>query len=156
MDRIDYFRRQLSNDAWANHEVAAALKSCRTPLSHAERLLNHIVAAERLWLARIEGSASPLAVWPDLSLADCELQIAVSHQNLQNYFVRALPAALDRLVRYQNSKGESYESRVEDILAHVFLHSAYHRGQIALLMRQAGHTPAYTDFIHGIRQGFVE
>jgi uncharacterized damage-inducible protein DinB len=36
------------------------------------------------------------------------------------------------------------------------MHSTYHRGQIAAAMRQAGATPAYTDFIHAVRQGFVE
>jgi uncharacterized damage-inducible protein DinB len=45
---------------------------------------------------------------------------------------------------------------VEDILTHVLLHSAYHRGQIASQTRAAGGTPAYTDFIHAVRQGFVE
>jgi len=38
----------------------------------------------------------------------------------------------------------------------VLMHSAYHRGQVALEMRSAGLQPAYTDFIHGVRQGFVE
>jgi len=36
------------------------------------------------------------------------------------------------------------------------MHSAYHRGQIATAMRAAGYAPAYTDFIHCIRQGFVQ
>jgi uncharacterized damage-inducible protein DinB len=40
---------------------------------------------------------------------------------------------------------------VDDILMHVVMHSAYHRGQIALEVRCAGQTPAYTDFIHAIR-----
>ena len=44
----------------------------------------------------------------------------------------------------------------KDVLTHVILHSAYHRGQVALAMRAAGMEPAYTDFIHAVRQGFVE
>jgi uncharacterized damage-inducible protein DinB len=36
------------------------------------------------------------------------------------------------------------------------MHSSYHRGQIAADMRAAGVTPAFTDFIHAVRQGFVE
>jgi uncharacterized damage-inducible protein DinB len=40
---------------------------------------------------------------------------------------------------------------VDDIATHVVFHSHYHRGQIASLVRAAGHTPAYTDFIHAIR-----
>jgi uncharacterized damage-inducible protein DinB len=58
-------------------------------------------------------------------------------------------------VTYTNSKGEVWTSGVEDILTHVTIHSAYHRGQIASDLRAEGHTPAYTDFIHAVRQGFV-
>jgi uncharacterized damage-inducible protein DinB len=54
-----------------------------------------------------------------------------------------------------NSKGEPYTSSVEDILTHVVFHGAYHRGQIAAKMRESGLEPAYTDYIHAIRQGFV-
>jgi uncharacterized damage-inducible protein DinB len=36
------------------------------------------------------------------------------------------------------------------------MHSAYHRGQIASLMRAGGGIPAYTDFIHAVRQGLIE
>jgi len=66
------------------------------------------------------------------------------------------PGSLDDKVEYRNSKGEPWSSRVEDILTHVLLHSAYHRGQIALQMRASGMEPAYTDFIHAVRQGLVE
>jgi uncharacterized damage-inducible protein DinB len=41
-------------------------------------------------------------------------------------------------------------------LTHVLLHSAYHRGQIASQMRGNGQTPAYTDFIHAVRQGLID
>ena len=58
-------------------------------------------------------------------------------------------------VEYRNSKGEAFSSQVEDVLMHVILHSAYHRGQIAMEMRAAGVEPAYTDFIHAVRQGWV-
>ena len=43
-----------------------------------------------------------------------------------------------------------------DILSHVVLHASYHRGQIASAMREAGGTPAYTDFIHAVRSGLIE
>ena len=45
---------------------------------------------------------------------------------------------------------------MRDILAHVVLHSAYHRGQIAAAVRAGGGEPAYTDMIHAVRQGLVE
>jgi uncharacterized damage-inducible protein DinB len=45
---------------------------------------------------------------------------------------------------------------VEEILTHVVIHSAYHRGQIASDVRAAGGVPAYTDYIHAVRQGLIE
>ncbi len=65
-------------------------------------------------------------------------------------------AELSFPVSYKNTKGESFTSAKEDVLLHVITHSAYHRGQIAAEMRAGGVTPAYTDFIHAVRQGFVD
>jgi len=63
---------------------------------------------------------------------------------------------LAEAVDYKNSKGEPWRNRVEDVLTHVIMHSAYHRGQIAMEMRAAGMEPAYTDFIHAVRQEIVQ
>jgi uncharacterized damage-inducible protein DinB len=72
------------------------------------------------------------------------------------YLGRISAEDLARKISYKNSQGEAWTSTIEDVLAHVILHSAYHRGQIASHMRSIGQTPAYTDFIHGVRQGLVE
>jgi uncharacterized damage-inducible protein DinB len=36
------------------------------------------------------------------------------------------------------------------------MHGAYHRAQIAAAVRESAQEPAYTDFIHAVRQGLVE
>jgi uncharacterized damage-inducible protein DinB len=54
-----------------------------------------------------------------------------------------------------DNQGESFINAIEDILQQVITHSAYHRGQIATDLRSAGFTPAYTDFIHAVRNGLV-
>jgi len=63
--------------------------------------------------------------------------------------------SLDQSVSYTNSQGEGWSSTVEEILSHLTVHSAYHRGQIASDLRAAGMTPAYTDYIHATRRGLV-
>jgi uncharacterized damage-inducible protein DinB len=40
---------------------------------------------------------------------------------------------------------------VDDILLHVALHGSYHRGQVALLVREAANKPAPTDYIGFVR-----
>jgi uncharacterized damage-inducible protein DinB len=40
------------------------------------------------------------------------------------------------------------------LFAHVALHGAYHRGQIAWLVRDSSHEPVNTDFIMFAREGY--
>jgi uncharacterized damage-inducible protein DinB len=54
---------------------------------------------------------------------------------------------------YKNIKGEQHENSVVDIFNHVLLHSTYHRGQLATLVRQLGFTPVVTDYITYCREG---
>lgn len=156
MDLLEHLRQLASFDEWANREVISAFRKDGPPTTRSLGLMAHIVAAEHLWLARIEQRASPLPVWPELTLQVCDEEARGIARLWRKLLSSPADGYLDRLVAYKNSKGEAYESLVRDILTHVFVHSAYHRGQIAVDMRQGGHVPAYTDFIHGVRQGLVE
>jgi len=48
---------------------------------------------------------------------------------------------------YKTTKGIEYRTPVGDILMHLVLHSAYHRGQVAAAIREAGGKPAPTDYV---------
>jgi uncharacterized damage-inducible protein DinB len=147
-------QRLLRYDVWANQETLQSLPRKGAP-ARSLRWMGHILAAELLWLSRMEGKPAPMPVWPDLSLEDCEdQQRGLSRRLTQSLFRWADP--LSRQVSYTNSKGEAWTSTVEDILTHIVIHSAYHRGQIASDVRSAGLEPAYTDYIHAVRQGLLQ
>ncbi|MGA3102909.1 MAG: DinB family protein [Terriglobales bacterium] len=155
-----YFVRMFTYDSWANRECIAAMQTAAALPPDALGRMAHILSAEKLWLERILQQSPAMPVWPALSLEDClklEEEVSSAYGNylarLANQFA---PGSLDDKVEYRNTKGEIWTSRVEDILTHVLLHSTYHRGQIALQLRAAGSQPAYTDFIHGVRRGFIE
>jgi uncharacterized damage-inducible protein DinB len=154
MELLEHLRRQFAYDTWANREVLASLKA--TQPTRPRQLLAHILSAERLWLERIRNQPQSLPVWPDFSLAQCQAQIDEMARLWQDFLGQLSNAGLAQKVTYKNSKGESWTSTIEDILTHVMLHSAYHRGQIATQMRASGEQPAYTDFIHAARQGLIE
>jgi uncharacterized damage-inducible protein DinB len=156
MELLGHLRRQFAYDEWANREVLTGLRASAHPPARPRQLLAHILSAERLWLERIRKQPQSLPVWPDLTLDQCEEQIADVAQLWRNFLSQLPPAGLSETVVYKNSKGEPWTSTVEDILTHVVLHSAYHRGQIAGQVRAGGEQPAYTDFIHAVRQGLVE
>ncbi len=153
---IEHFQRLFAYNDWANRQVLTALEALATAPPRSVKFLAHIVSAERLWLERLRLEKQTYPVWPDFPLAQCKLEIAESGERWKSYLGSLKEEDLARSLTYRNSKGESWSNSKQDILMHVVMHSAYHRGQIALDMRTAGFTPAYTDFIHGVRQGFVE
>lgn len=154
MNLVDYLRRQLAYDAWANREVLAAIRA-HNPDERSMQLLAHILSAERLWLERLTQQPESMPVWPKPDLALCDQQITELASLWREFLDEANDSSLSNTVSYKNSKGEPWTSTVMDILTHVVMHSAYHRGQIASHMRELGNAPAYTDFIHAVRQGLV-
>ena len=153
---VSHFRRLLSYDDWANREVIAGLNKIELPPPKSVKLLAHIAACERLWLGRMKYEHQPLPIWPDFTVRESAAEIAAMPARWHD-FLDHLPAeGLAAGISYKNSKGQSWTSSIQDILMHVVMHSAYHRGQIATDMRDSGHEPAYTDFIHGVRTGLIE
>jgi uncharacterized damage-inducible protein DinB len=152
----DYLRREFSYNSWANQEVINTIASNGGHDSRSLQLLSHIFAAERLWLGRLKQQQQSMPVWPELDLNLCQQQLDDLRRLWNEYLELITSGDILQSVSYQNSKGEPWTSSIVDVLTHVVMHSAYHRGQIASHMRESGKTPAYTDFIHAVRQEFVK
>lgn len=148
----EYFQKLAAHDAWANREFISALEKMPDPPARALELIAHIPSAQWVWLTRMRREAQPMKVWPGLSLAECRAEQAKLEDGWKNFLATAHQ---DAVFPYTNTKGEHFESRIGDTLSHVFLHGQYHRGQIALLIRQTGATPPYTDFIEAVRKGRI-
>lgn len=147
--------RMLRYDRWANEETLRSLQQGTAP-ARSLRWLGHIIGAEFLWLSRIEGKTAELPVWPELTLEECEQRLAELSKRRLEQLADGAAGSLGRAVSYTNSKGEAWSNTLEEILTHVVIHSAYHRGQIASDLRAEGAEPAYTDYIHAVRQGMLE
>ena len=152
---VEHFARLFRWGGWANRETLESLRRSGGP-PQGIRWLAHIAGAELLWLARLREEPPSVPVWPDYDLADCAARLVQSSAAWASHLAGLTGDDLADGVGYRNSKGEFWTSSVADILIHVSHHGAYHRGQIAAAIRAAGHEPAYTDFIHAVRQGLVE
>ena len=153
MHVAEYLRRQFVYDAWANREVLNAIRTAGGENTRSLQLMAHILAAERVWLERLKQQTQSVPVWPEPDLLEC----VAESEKLASLWMEYLNGMTDlaQVISYKNSKGEAWTSSIGDVLTHVIMHSAYHRGQIASHMRETGQTPAYTDFIHAVRQSFV-
>jgi len=152
----DYLRRQFAYDEWANREVLNAIRSAGGANQRSVQLISHILAAEQLWLDRLKQQPQSVPVWPNPDLAQCEALADKLGKEWLEFLDLITAGDVLQTVTYKNSKGEEWTSSIVDILTHVVMHSAHHRGQIASHMRANGQIPAYTDFIHGVRQGLVK
>src|SRR5262249_26725637 len=152
----DYIRREFTYNFWANQEVINMIAAVGAQDERSLQLISHIFAAERLWLERLKKQPQSTPVWPELDLKRCQEQLDELSRLWNEYLELITAGDVLLTISYKNSKGEPWTSSIVDVLTHVVMHSAYHRGQIASHMRESGQTPANTDFIHSIRQGFVK
>jgi uncharacterized damage-inducible protein DinB len=141
------FARLYDHLYWADRNVLESLRSAAHPPVRAIELYAHILGAENVWLSRIHSQPTTLAVWPALTLEQCEKISAANNESFARVVESLNPTALAKQISYRNSAGASFTSTLEEILLHVALHGSYHRGQIAMLLRDSGETPVPTDFI---------
>lgn len=149
---MDHLRRLLAHLAWADdraHDAMAAASP--TQGGEAMALYAHILAAEHVWLRRLQGRPQEVEVWPTLTLPEARALAAANRDGLTTYLDGLAPADLSREIRYVNSASQAFTSKIEDILLHICLHGSYHRGQVAWLLRRAGAVPAPTDYIAYVR-----
>ena len=156
----DRYRRwfEYEKDAHAKvlmalHAVPAAERSS-PGFQKAVDLVAHMLAARRLWLFRLGAAAVPPSeLFPAGTPVESLRAGADEVEAAWDGYLAALDdGAAATFFEYQSVEGERYRNRVEDILAQLFGHSSYHRGQIALLLRSGGHEPAVTDFLFWTRE----
>ncbi|MGH7532471.1 MAG: DinB family protein [Gemmatimonadales bacterium] len=150
---MTHLSRLIAHLEWADARTLKSLRAASTLDPATLELYAHILGAEATWLARLESRAAAVAVWPSLTLDQCEALAAENAGGFQAFVGRLKEPDLARGITYRNSAGTEFTSTVEDILLHVAMHGAYHRGQVARALRQAGAVPEPTDYIAFIRGG---
>lgn len=143
----DHFRKLYEHLAWADARVLQSLRTAHAVLKKDLDLYSHILGSEHVWLSRIKGTPAQVAVWPSLTFDECERLAGANSAALNAVISELTEKGRETPITYRNSAGEQFTSTLEDILTHVSLHGAYHRGQIAASIRAAGDAPSPTDYI---------
>ncbi|REJ77619.1 MAG: hypothetical protein DWQ47_14705 [Acidobacteria bacterium] len=146
MDSLKHLKRLYRYNDWANRRVIAVLKQHDCP--DAVRVMSHVLITEKEYYERMFGKDSTgFDFWPD---ADPEGLGALAMKNAEDY-ERLLEnfddEGLGQIIRYRTSAGSSVKNTFRDVLSHVALHSAGHRGQALTLLRQSGIEPPVVDYI---------
>lgn len=147
-----HFERMIQSMVWADRKTIAAITESPPTQAEALPILAHLLAAEHVWLARLQGQEPGLAIWPALTLEECR-QLAAKNEAGYAVYIREVDnALLAPPVRYRNSEGREFVTAVADILTQVVVHGAYHRGQIAKILGRHAAQPPGTDFITFVRE----
>jgi uncharacterized damage-inducible protein DinB len=104
------------------------------PSPGAAAMLAHVVAAERLWLARLAGVTTPLPPWPGWEPEETRREAERVAADWKAFVGPLAPGDLARAVPFVTSKGDPGNGSVEAILLHVIAHSAYHRSRAAMAL----------------------
>jgi uncharacterized damage-inducible protein DinB len=138
--------------AWADGQSIEALRAYPDAQAEGLPLLAHLLAAEHIWLARLERREVRLPVRPSLSIDACEVLAASNAAGFADHLDRLGEHHLAYSLRYWNGQGREFVTSVLDILTHVVTHGAYHRGQVARVIGRSGGIAPDTDFITFARE----
>jgi uncharacterized damage-inducible protein DinB len=148
---LSHLRRLHAHMVWADGRVLSLLPASidAEPL----RLFAHVLAAERVWLARLEGrDGTRLEIWPSLGVEECARLAEEMRTGYTDYLDALEEGRLTEPITYRNSAGVEFRTEPLDVLTQVFLHGSYHRGQIVRSLRQSGGEPVGTDYIIWARE----
>jgi uncharacterized damage-inducible protein DinB len=141
-----YFLKLYQFNAWANHRVIQYLKDQKVNHEKIVSVMGHIAAAEMLWLHRVAGLPKPnVKLWSSYSLNELSSMLAAADKHWLEYIQET--ENFNRELSYTNYTGDPFINNVEAIMIHTVNHASYHRGQVAMLLRQFGVEPINTDFI---------
>lgn len=148
----EYFIKLFTYDYWANHLILSTIKSEEIHDDQIIFWINHIVNAEQVWIERIRTGTSSISPTQVFTIEECERRMKMLNEQILAMVEASTIESLAEEIAYSNTKGASFTSVVEDILAHLINHSTHHRAQIAAKIRTLGYAPPATDYIFWRRE----
>jgi uncharacterized damage-inducible protein DinB len=159
-----YFATLAHYNAWANRRLFQACEALSMTDYLRERpsffgslhaTLNHILVADRIWIARIEGHTPPNLRLDQILYADLiGLKVArlAEDEHIRIMIAGIEEDRLDQPLEYRTSRGDRLETPLRLVLGHFFNHQTHHRGQVHGLLSHAEVQPPPLDLIAFISQ----
>ena len=140
----EFFAEVFEYNFSFNEKVITSLSENNLPPEKSILLINHTINAHEIWNARIDRVNCGTGVW---EIRPMQLLLKLNQDNYQKSLKIIENTDLTKTIRYSNTKGQTFENSVRDMLFHIINHSTYHRGQIATDVKNFGLLPLATDYI---------
>ncbi len=124
-------------------------KNLKSSFTSIHETLAHMLWVEELWFERWQGNLfdktfNP-AYYPTIKFIEHRFFEIFSKQIL--FFDELIEDGENKKISYVNFGGETWEYSLLQMVEHLMFHSAYHRGQLATMLRQLGKVPPKTDYL---------
>jgi uncharacterized damage-inducible protein DinB len=151
METVRHLGELFGYDYWANRQILDFLKSNSDEKSR--RIFAHLLITEKEYFERLrDKDSTEFDFWQDLSLENCERLLEENAENFKCILEGAIDETLDKTAKYKTSKGVRHENTWRELLTQILFHSATHRGNIIVVLREAGFTPPPVDYIIFLRE----
>jgi uncharacterized damage-inducible protein DinB len=154
----NYFVVQADYQHWANEALFTALDHLQPDaigsdqglfFSSIHHTTDHILLISQSWLALMQGETLVVNYkvinnpdWRELKLA-----LRREMRKLQNWLEAQSPAFFDTEIEYVGSEGKSHSMWVRDVLTHLYMQFAHHRGEISAVATRLGAPSPEMDFV---------
>ncbi|MED3790315.1 DinB family protein [Peribacillus frigoritolerans] len=162
MNHLEPVLEMYNYHAWANGVIIDRLnelpehiyhKEIQSGFSSVSKVLSHIYLTDYTWFDIISGISMDEAMASSSELKE-EVE-KKSIEEMKKIFIdlykrnKALLSTedMEKIMVVDNPYAGSLETTISESVLHVVTHGSYHRGNIATMLRQMGHTSVMQDFV---------
>ena len=151
--------QQFQYKQWANLEILDSIEALAVTANSddarmALRILNHTYVVDSIFRSRIIG-ATPEFTGTNTEATPAVEELRSSVASMDAWFIEFVgqlsPSRLDRQLHFTFTDGDAGCMSVREILTHLIVHGAYHRGAAGRLLLQNSVPPPkdlFTRFLH--------
>ena len=140
---------------WANERILRAAENVNDAQLLAatdtrwslRKTLVHTMSAEWIWLSRWRGVSPKAGLNEDdfPTLESIRVRWRAGEQDMRAFLAALNDEALQRVVRYTNTRGQPFAFPLWQLMAHVVNHGTQHRAEAAALLTDWGYSPGDMD-----------
>ncbi len=150
----DMLQTLYGYQAWANHDLLGKLAlldgtTQAAELDSALRLISHYHVVAEIFAAHLTGTdhrytSDNTVETPPLD--ELRTAVAATDRWYQDYVQTVSPEALSEAIAFSFTDGDKGCMTRQEMLLHVALHSAVHRGEVCRILSQLSITPPWDTF----------
>jgi len=155
---IEYFKTLYDYNYWANAKILEAaehvseaqfIEETKDGHGSLRATLVHLLSAEWIWRSRWQGT-SPVENLREEDLPTLEALRKRWREEVRQmrWFLAELgEEEVQRVVRYTNTRGQTYAAPLWQMMGHLVNHGTQHRSEAAMILSRLGYSPGDLDML---------